>query len=230
MAGRKRLVLFVEGPGDAQAVPVLVGKLCTPLNPWDVLTLDKDPFEVGSLGKLTADGHRNWIRWLKAAAKRPALGGVLLLLDGDVRLGRGQVFCAITAARELATAAREAGAGSIFSVAVVFACREYESWLIAGIQSLAGQVIAGGEQQGVPEGTMPPAGNLEEDPRDAKGWLHDCLALGYKPTRDQEPLTRAVDLEPIRQRALRSFRRLESALEQLVIAIRTGQHISSPAS
>ena len=52
---------------------------------------------------------------------------------------------------------------------------------------------------------------------------------GYKPTRDQAALTRLVDLEVIRARKLRSFRRLESAVSSLLEAIRHDRPIVSPS-
>ena len=74
-----------------------------------------------------------------------------------------------------------------------------------------------------------PEGDLEASPRDAKGWLGTIVEGGYKPTRDQAALTRLVDLEVIRARQLRSFRRLESAVSSLREAIRCNCPIVSPS-
>ena len=76
----KRLVLFVEGDGDAAAVPVLVSKLISEHGGWDVVMLDQQPFVVQNLGKLFKHNGRNWIRWLQAAAFRGSLGGCLARL------------------------------------------------------------------------------------------------------------------------------------------------------
>lgn len=67
---------------------------------------------------------------------------------------------------------------------------------------------------------------------DVKGWLNRCIEAGYKPTRDQEALTRLMieHLDVIRPRPLRSFRRLESALRQLVDALRSGKHVVTSRS
>jgi len=112
----------------------------------------------------------------------------------------------------------------------VFACQEYESWLIAGVEALAGRPLPPDGRPGVHPGTTAPAGNLELAPRDAKKWLGKHMASGYKPTMDQGPLTKLLveNLGPVRQRALRSFRRLETALQELVNAIRSGNHIVTP--
>jgi hypothetical protein len=227
MATRKRIVLFVEGEGDLTAVPALVKKLLTELGAWDCLSLDPDPFRIGAVTRLFEKKQENWIKKLQSAAKGGNLGGVLLLQDGDVTPKQGQPFCPRDIGRELSRHARAAGAGLHFSVASVFACQEFESWLIAGIESLAGKKLDNGRIE-IPTNLKAPEGDLEQHPRDAKGWLNQCIPRGYNPVTDQELLTRAVDLDAIRQRNLRSFRRLESAVRQLVEAIRSGKHIVTP--
>jgi hypothetical protein len=81
-------------------------------------------------------------------------------------------------------------------------------------------------------GTVCPTDNIEALPRNPKDWLSHQMESGYKPSTDQEPLTRLLvqDLSPLRARNLRSFRRLENALRQLTEAIRAGKHIVTPAS
>jgi hypothetical protein len=230
MASPKRLVLFVEGEGDRDAGPILVSRLLTEMGAWESLFLDDKPFVVGSVDKLTADENADWLRFLKAAGRRKNLGAVLLLLDGDITPIRGEPFCPVTFGRRLAQQARDAGAGAVFSVATVFACREFESWALAALDRLAGLHFPDG-RPGVPVGTDAPAGDLEVAPRDAKGFLDRVIAAGYKPTRDQGPLTRLLvdHLGAVRDRSLRSFRRLEEAVRQLHQAVRTGQHIATPS-
>ena len=223
----KRLVLFVEGPGDALALPVLVKRLLTDLDAWDCLFLDPNPFVVGGVNRLFKDDCRNWLRWLGAAAKRGTIGAVLLVLDGDLPRFRGEPFCAANVARELAHGSTRARGGDFFSVAAVFACQEYESWLIAGVESLCGQPLKDG-RPGVRAGTQPPAQDLELAPRNAKGWLNGVMESGYNPVMDQALLTEMVDLELLRNRPMRSFRRLESAISTVVNALRNQSHVVSP--
>ena len=223
----KRLVLFVEGAGDVAAVPVLVRKLLTEKDAWDCVHLDDSPFEIKGLHNFTGRRAQNWPNKLQAAARRKNFGGVLLLLDGDTKHYRDAPFCAATAARALADAARKAGAGEVFSVSVVFACREYESWLLAGAGSLAGQPPPD-RRPGIPAGAPVPEGDFEESHRNAKKWFKETLPNGYNPPIDQKPLTQLVDLEEIRARKMRSFQRLESALDQIIDAFRGGTHIVSP--
>jgi len=224
----KRLVLFVEGDGDALAVPLLVKRLLTELEAWNGLHLDPKPFVVGGLGRLLKNDCANWIRWLGAAAKRREIGAVLLLLDGDTPKIQGEVFCAANVARRLACEATRARGGKLFSVATVFACQEYESWLIAGVESLAGKPLKDG-RPGVRRGTIPPEGDLELAPRDAKGWLSRVMASGYNSVRDQAPLTEIVDWDLVRNRPMRSFRRLENAVSQIISAIRNESPLTSPS-
>jgi hypothetical protein len=220
----KKLVLFVEGDGDEEAVPVLVKRLITDLNLWDQLQLDPAPFRVGGTSAVLGNPRKleRWTRHVQAACRRPGMGGILQVLDGDARN-----FCATESAWLLASRARQVGAGAVFSFASVFACREYESWLLAGIESLAGKPFKDG-RPGVSAGAKSPHANLELAPRDAKGVLDDFMPRKYKATTDQKPLTELVDLAAIRSCNLRSFRRLENALFQLSQAFQTDQHISTP--
>jgi hypothetical protein len=214
----KRLVLLVEGEGDVQAVPSLVGQLLAQL-PDDCqgqLFLDNAPMRIGGLHQITGKRQGDLARHLGNAAKRPNLGAALLILDGDADRVAGQPFCAVEAARALAQQATKAGAGARFSFAAVFLRQEYESLLLAVADQLPGL------KPGV---ALPPA--PEESPRDAKGWLHENLADGYNPTDRQLDLTRAVtDWTPVR--LLRCFQRLEHALTELAGAVATGQHLVSP--
>ncbi len=92
---------------------------------------------------------------------------------------------------------------------------------------MAGQRLPDGRL--IESNAKAPDGDLELSPRDAKGWFRAIVDGGYKPTRDQAALTRLVDLEVIRARKLRSFRRLESAVSSLREAIRCNSPIVSPS-
>jgi len=203
----KRMVLFVEGEGEAEAVPKLVKRLLTEQNAWDAVSLDEQTFRVGGVNRLVKDKYREWKRKLAASLKRRNVGAVLLILDGDVKQFEGDVFCSAKVARSLASEAASVGGGVTFSVAVVFARQEYESWLIAGIDSLAGQRLPDGRL--IAKDAKAPQGDLEVTPRDAKGWFSAVIEGGYKPTRDQAALTDLLDLQAVRERKLRSFQRLE---------------------
>jgi hypothetical protein len=236
----KRLVLLVEGPGDVEAAPVLVDRLLKEYHAaepvFDVVCLDRLPFRVGDFSGIRRNGTQRgvhdfgeWRRFLQAAVTtRKNVGGCILLLDGDSPIQvEGKPFCAARAARILATEAKKVGAGTSFSLAVVFACMEFESWFIAGIESLQDRRLVN-ERQGVRKLAVPLPSDPETSPRDAKGWLRTVMTLGYKPPRDQAELARLVDLNMVRERNPRSFRRLESAVKQTIAGIRCGKHVVSP--
>jgi hypothetical protein len=212
-----RLVLCVEGDGDVEAAPVLIGRLWSEL-PAEVKFgfVDTKPLRVGALSHLTGRLADNWSRYLKVAANRSDTTGVLLMLDADALEDDGG--CVRDAARALAEAAREAGGGTAFSVAVVFFRKEFESLLIASYASLPGR------REGV---TLP--ADVEAAPRGAKGWLKKNLDGGYKEAEDQVRLTRAMDFELVRGRKVKCFRRLEHAINELAAAMASGRHIVSPA-
>jgi hypothetical protein len=224
----KRLVLFVEGQGDVQAAPILLNRLLSEYGAFDVVFSDPDPFRVGEYSRISKDGFAHWRRFLQAASRRASFGGCLLLLDGDSQAKvQGLPFCAMRAARLLAAEAQVVGAGRLFSVAVVFACMEFESWLIAGVNSLLGRRFSDGRKE-LPEAIEKIPPDPEAAPRDAKGWFGRIMETGYRPARDQTELTRLVDINLIRKQDMRSFRRLESAVKQLVEAIRSGKHVVTP--
>ena len=224
----KRIVLFVEGEGEVKAVPLLVKRLLTEQNAWDAIILDEFPFRVGQINNLTKDDCSEWKRKIGASRKRENVGGILLILDGDIKQTHFGPFCAATVANSLAEIARGEGAGSTFSVAVVFARQEYESWLIASAESFAGKTLPDGHT--FSPDIRVPEGDLEEGTRAAKEWLRKIIKGGYKPTHHQATLTEWLDLSTVRQRGMRSFQRLESAVEELVEAIRTDNHVATPAT
>lgn len=218
----KRLVFLVEGEGDVLAVPALTGRLLTEL-PDELrgqLFPDPLPFRIGGLDSFTGPKKQTeWQRYLMLAVRtRPNTGAVLAVFDGDSAKMEGNPFCAVTAARTLAERGQAAGAGTLFSLAVVFLRQEYESILIAAADQLAGID---------PQAQRPQ--NPEDAPRDAKGWLSDNIQGGYDPKRNQLGLTRAVgNWQPVRD-THRSFRRFDNALRQVAQAVATGTHVVTPS-
>ncbi len=225
----KRLVLMVEGQGDVEAAPTLVKRLLAEHSFFDAVSLDPHPIRVGEYSKISKNGFAEWKRFLRVAAMRRNLGGCVLLLDGDSKTKvKGQPFCAMRAAQRLAAEAMTVGAGAQFSVAIVFACMEFESWLIAGVPSLVNQPFTDGRKE-ISELPSRIPDNPEQIPRDAKGWFRRVMRTGYSATRDQAELTRLVDLNAIRAHpSMRSFQRMESAIKEVVDAIREGSHAVTP--
>jgi len=226
----KRLVLLGEGHGEVSGLPVLARKLLHDQNAEDRVRVDYDVIRAhNAAGLVKWDKKRNcddfseWRKYLNYAARRKDVGGVLAVFDGDATTfpaGARSPFCAATAAQRMALAARDTGAGRTFSLAIVFACVEYETWLVAG----AGHQPVAGKPVLFP-GKAFPVGDPESH---GKGWIERNLG-SYRPTRDQKRLTELLDLDTVRAKGLRSFARLEHAFAQLLDAIDSGSHTSSPS-
>lgn len=99
-----------------------------------------------------------------------------------------------------------------FPVAVVLAWREFETWFLPCADLLVGPI---GGRPGLRVGTRPPA--APENIRGAKEWLSRHMAgpAAYKPTLDQLPFTRKIDLARLRAANLASFGTFERALQFL---------------
>lgn len=233
---RKRIVCFVEGKGDKAAVPKLAARIAADLGATDAVFIHSEPFTVHGLGTLVKDGCKNWLRWLGAAGKSYGdLGGILLVLDGEpepvppkwisyINRYNTRDFCARRVAAVLASDAQSARAGEVFSLAAVFAVKEFEAWLVAGVESLRGVALA--ENRGtVPSTASAPAGDIEAK-RDAKKQLRE-LVPGYEQSLDQGILAAKVDIEVVAKRC-RSFCRLRNAISQLADAVRSGKPMVSP--
>jgi hypothetical protein len=228
----KRLVLFTEGKGDRDAGVALASRVLRHVGGEDYLFVDPNPINAQNVGWLLGNEGANWRRTIRVAGKRKNTAGVLLLLDGDLksiadqryveRSGSG-AFCAAHMASHLAALAVEPGAGHTFSLAVVFACCEFESWIAACIDRMAGAAVAQ-DRARVPADVEPLPN--PDTTRDAKGWLKREIGE-YRPTLDQAALARHIDIEIVEQRS-RSFRRLVNAMRQIVDAVRSDRHIVTP--
>jgi hypothetical protein len=227
----RRIVPFVEGEGDVAAVSTLAARLLAEHKGAGGFYIDREPFRVGHLARLAKDDYKEWRRFLEASCRtRKGLAGILLVLDGDARTAHpkqttSSLFCAASAAKALAEQARTVRAGEAFSVAVVFAMKEFESWLLSAVDSLGGVSLdgAGGI---VPHGLEPP--EKPEAIRDGKGEL-SRLIPNYSPTLHQGALAGKVSLEKLRERC-RSFRRFDHAIQELIDAERTNRRIASPST
>lgn len=229
----KRLVILGEGHGETSALPILAKKILREKDSEKRLFVDEDIIRthnpLGLVKWNRQQSHADYEKWLwyiRIAARRSNVGGILAVFDGDADkfpAGANSPFCAATAARSMAAAAANIGAGRNFSLAVVFACVEYESWIIAGAESLSGKSFRDGRPI-LPRDLVFPAGAPESH---GKRWLEKNCP-GYRPTRDQRPLTELVDLQVVRKKGLRSFSRLDHAIDQILGAVTNQSFISTP--
>ena len=227
----KRIVLIVEGEGDVESAPVITKRLIEECshNAWGNVFIDSEPIRIGDVTKVVKDDYKEWRRKLGVCRRRKNLGGVLLLLDGDIRKVGGAEFCAVTVARTLALEAKKTGAGKDFSVCVTFARQEFETWGIASCKSLSGLTFADGLQLKLDLAV--PNTSLEEAPRNAKKWITSNMVSGtYSETRHQKDIARNLDFEEIRSNGIRSFVRFENSITELLCAIENNEHVSTPTS
>lgn len=167
---------MVEGHGDVEAVQILIQRIA------EVIQLPHEVKIQATIrtpkSKLVKPGELERAVDL-AARKLTGHGAVFVLLDSDDDCPR-QLGPTLLA--------RAKHARNDLPVAVVLAKREFESWFIASVESLAGH-------NGFPAQIQVP-----EDPesiRGAKEWLTQQMQGGrsYSPTLDQPTLTRKFSME-----------------------------------
>jgi hypothetical protein len=200
-----KIVPIVEGDGEIAAVPILLHRLLHEHSEHRFqIAMPKNAHGCRNLSK--DGGIEKFVRyaWLE-----PNCVAVIIIVDGDTVSG-----CPITFAKELS--ARVRCLRGPHPVAVVIANREYEAWFLASLPSLVGKRIT--EYLRFPS-ELVFAGD-PESVRDVKGWLSRQLPRGkaYKETEHQAPMTRLIDLNLARSGS-RSFRRVTSAVQQLLNAI-----------
>ena len=184
---------IVEGRGDEAAAPILLRRLAEEAEAWNVRIARPHRRRRHQLAR-KAD--------LQIAVRIALLtadcAGVLVLFDADDDCPRER-------APEFDAWAR-AAAGHV-PCAVVMANREYEAWLLAGIESLRGTARVRADAAVHPE---------PEKPRNAKGEMKQRMSGGrYLETVDQERLTATFDLAAAYRRC-RSFRKLVTAFGLLL--------------
>ena len=205
------LHLLVEGEGDIQAAPILLRRLLQEQHGrYDWQVDPKHTMKVWGLAKL-----RNRLPdYIEHLRNKSSCHGAMILLDLE-----DQLPC-----EEAPALAEEIAALQPlpFPIVVVFACREYESWFLAGLAS-----IAMGSSH-FPDGLTYP--NDPEAKRGAKEELDKQMPplVKYKEVLHQAEFTKLLNFEEARRAP--SFRRLERALGELLMAVDTdgGAGIISP--
>jgi hypothetical protein len=207
-----KIVPIVEGEGEVSAIPKLLFKILYAMERYDILV--GDPINASGCDNLKKSGGLE--TYVKYAWLQKDCSGILVLMDADED-------CAKTLAEGFSVRIRKMGAKH--PVVSVIANYEYETWLLASVESIAGHDFEG--KPGLPAGLQSPE-NVETL-SGIKGWFTARFPKGrpYKETEDQPAMTRLIDIEIVRQRS-RSFRRLCHAVEQIVEAIDNGQMIVTP--
>ena len=175
-----RLACIVEGHGEVQAVPILLRRLASALDPTLALQVEQ-PIRI-TKSKLLKAGELERAVEL-AARKVGGAGAILILLDSDED-------CPAMLGPDLLARARIAR-GDV-PISVVLAKHEFESWFLAGAESLRGR-------RGLRDDLEPPA--QSENVQGAKEWLADRM-IGdhhYVETLDQPALAAILDLAAARR-------------------------------
>lgn len=194
-----RLGVVVEGHGEAQAVPVLLRRIASELDPGTVLDIPQ-PLRVAKDRLLRREGELTRTIDLLRRKVGPS-GGLVVTFDADDD-------CPAVLGPRARTMVSATGLDVPFSI--IIPRQEFEAWLVAGAEGLRGR-------RGLPADLVAP-----DDPealRDGKGWLGARMPRWYSPTVDQAALASAFDMERARQRSP-SFARCWREVERLVRALR----------
>jgi hypothetical protein len=179
---RIHIVPIVEGYGEVEAVPILIRRIASEIDP-SVDTHILHPIRVPA-NRLKKQGELERSVDL-ASRKLGGTGGVLILIDGD-----WDNCCPRWDALPLLDRARTTR--SDVPISLVLAYREYEAWFIAALDSIRDKlpIIEGGEPSSDPEQI-----------RGAKEWLSRRMPQGqtYVETIHQPSLTAVFDMQAARR-------------------------------
>lgn len=191
-----KIVTIVEGPGEVEAMPILIRRIAALAAPQAVPHVPR-PIRVKRDRFLKENELERYVDL--AGRQAGPDGSVLIVLDADDDCPPG------LASTILGRATRARGDRVI---KVVLARREFEAWFLAAADSIAGL-------RGLPSNLTSPAN--AESIRNAKGWLTSNMPPGraYKETRDQPALTSLFDLATARRGAL-SFDKMWRTVTQLL--------------
>ena len=190
------IVAIVEGPGEVDAIPILIRRIAATAVP-DVVPHVPKPIRVERDRFLKENELERYVDL--AARQSDPDGGVLIVLDADDD-------CPPELAATILRRATRARSDRL--IKVVLPRREYEAWFLAAADSIAGS-------RGLPDDITAP--NDAESIRNAKGWLTSRMPPGraYKETRDQPALTSLFDL-PTARRGAPSFDKMWRTVTQLL--------------
>lgn len=201
------LFVVAEGEGDRAALPVLIDSVrrhlqlkSLPYIPSGGCAVDNLHFEHSNLPDRL---EKCCERYRPRAVKVKAL---LIAQDSDS-------LCPKSSAVEAATLVR--GKGLPFPVAIVFFYREFETFFLAGVATMAGRPLkmeTGRELPGLSP-DPPPVRAIETMAPVA--WINAQRTRKYKKTIEQVLFTRLLDHEDPNLQALSSYRRLCAALSFL---------------
>ena len=176
----RTIVPIVEGPGDVAAIPEMIRRVLNEiLDVWDIQVVQG--MKLGRGGIVDPSSLR---RHLRLASITPGCRLILVFADRD------DSDC-VPLAQHIRNCATNEGLGDRVEALVIN--REYETWLLAGIESLRGK-------RGIlDEATVPETLQIIRDPK-ARLTQSMLGSRAYSETADQAALTCLVDLEQVSTR------------------------------
>ena len=195
------IIPVVEGPGDVAAAPILLNRILQErFGRADVAVSYGKQGVVNSHGRQKLEAKLE--SFLMYARIKPGCDAILVLLDADDD-------CPVLLASQLLQ--RCEGIGLDCPVQFVCACRSFESWFLASLDTIRGH---GGIQE------MAALSQVAENISNPKDWLSAQMPQGraYKETAHQAALSGLIDINQAVSNS-RSFRRLCHAIEQLLVGL-----------
>jgi hypothetical protein len=173
------IACIVEGHGDVAAVPLLLRRIASELDPSLYIHIPQ-PLRVPRDKLVKADELERAVEF--SARQVGGQGAILILIDSDIE-------CPKTLAPELL--ARAVRQRSDVPIGLVLAKHEYEAWFLAAATSLACKRGLHADLEAPPD---------PEAIRGAKEWLRDRMEKGrkYSETLDQPALTQVFDMNVAR--------------------------------
>jgi len=192
---RDKVYAIVEGHGEANtphagmdpAVKILIAKMLQYVQCWQWFPAKYQPYRLDSCGDFYPHTE-NLLQVLQAHRKYPDCAAVLVLFDLEDDCPRNVAPLVVQRIREHKPWP--------FSIVVVCAYREYESWFLASLETIHPGHIYPGDPETL---------------RDAKGWLE--REFGYREVLHQAEYTKKLDVSTALKS--RSFQRLCHAFQEL---------------
>lgn len=166
---------IVEGQGEIEAVPILLRRFAERSDIYYIKV--NPPVRIKSGSFLNDEEYFKKYIELTAEKARQANGVVLIMLDCEDN-------CPGTLGPYLLNKAKSMRPDVEYIV--ILAYREYETWFLAAIASLAGKF-------GIPDDALPPPN--PESIRGAKERMSRLMEGGYDPVNHQAELTSAFDID-----------------------------------
>lgn len=188
------LASVVEGPGDVKALPVLLRRICQSRQLFDVSI--RPPWRLPKSKMVKTDQLAPVVQAL-AGGLEPRRGAILVVVDQDD-----------DSTEDLMTRIGATVVGAPVDLRIAVACREYESWFLAAIESLRAHRSV--RRDALFEGDP-------DLPRGAKERLESQMSEKYREVLHQPSFSQLLDLDEAQRRST-SFREFIRTVTELLPA------------